>query len=152
MWEHTTAFVTPKGDCISHNISIRKFKGSETSYILPQGACTWCCWRRSQRWQLTCNSFSTVEEKAHCFQRYHLPLTALYPKEISSQSGQIGEIAHFTKENVFLSSDGAHLTLRRPTNRCSFSQFSSLIDSAFCFNRSSRYSCPRFAKSDSEKE
>ena len=34
MCEHTTAFITPKGDPICHAISIRKFKGSETSYII----------------------------------------------------------------------------------------------------------------------
>ena len=37
----------------------------------------------------------------------------------------------------------------RPTKRCSLSQCSSFMVSAFCFSRSSRYSCPRLAKSDS---
>lgn len=161
MCEHTTTFITPEGDPVCHAISIRKFQGSETSDTLPWWVCTGCCYHHSQGWQLTCNSifYHLRGEKAHCFQRHNLLLTALYPKKFLYKVARLDKL-HTSLKRIIVKSEkkcallskSLHLTLWRPISRCSFSQWSSLIDSAFCFNRSSRYSCPRFAKSDSEKE
>lgn len=95
MCEHTTAFITPKGDPppVCRAISIRKFKGSQTSSYTPPRCIRGRRSRNSQGRQPTRNFYFFYHrrgEKARCFQRQTVPLTALYLKVVSLQSGRIG--------------------------------------------------------------
>lgn len=63
MCEHTTAFVTPKGDPVCRAISIRKFKGSETSYTHCHGESARDAAATTANMQLLCSIFK--EERRH---------------------------------------------------------------------------------------
>lgn len=135
--------MTPKGDCVSHAISIRKFQGSETSKrtATPRHAAPAC----GAALKATPGS-----QHAAVLRLLRREGSLLYPKRLPYKVDGLDKRTHLAKEQQLVP-NRLHLTLSRPTNRCSLSQLSSLIDSAFCFKRSSRYSCPRFARSDSEK-
>lgn len=131
-----------------HAISRTNFGDSENSCTLPQSTRTWSSNQGASSGHATL-TFSRLRKEGTFVSRSRAVPCQPRAAQLDGTHTWLRCIAEKSVGELAPLSDRLYLPLWRLTSRCSFSQWSSLIDSAFCFSRSSRYSCPRFAKSDS---